>query len=209
MDIHMVELFGVIVVSVITAIIGPSVVEYVKVKLSNPKKTTDHIRTEITHSKIIHHELEDIREILKGDRVWITMYHNGGNFLTNNKSMKKFSMMYESCRSGVAQIAHTFTNLPVSLYSRSTEEILNKGHIYIPDYSDHSISTFGLRGAGESTNVKSSYSVGLFEIENNQCIGVLGIDYQRKRVLNEEQLVLLNEKAQRIAGYLSNYLSSK
>ena len=209
MDIHMVELFGVIIVSVITAIIGPSVVEYVKVKLTNPKNTADPIRTETTHSKIIHHELEDIREILKGDRGWITMYHNGGNFLTNNKSMKKFSMMYESCKSGVPPIAHTFTNLPVSLYSRSTEEILNKGHIYISDYSDQSISTFGLRGAGESTNVKSSYSVGLFEIENNQCIGVLGIDYQRKRVLNEEQLVLLNEKSQRIAGYLSNYLSSK
>ena len=209
MDIHMVELFGVIVVSVITAIIGPSVVEYVKVKLRDPQKITDPIRNEIDHSKIIHHELEDIRELLKGDRVWITMYHNGGNFLTNNKSMKKFSMMYENCRNGVPQIAHTFTNLPVSLYSRSTEEILNRGHIYIPDYSDHSISTFGLRGAGESTNVKSSYSVGLFEIESNQCVGVLGIDYQRKKVLNEEQLILLNERSQRIAGYLSNYLSSK
>jgi len=204
----MIELFGVIIVSVITAIIGPSMVEYVKVRLGDNKKD-DPIRSEINHSKVIHHQLEEIRELLKGDRLWITMYHNGGNFLTNNKSMKKFSMMYESCKPGVAPIAHTFTNLPVSLYSRSTEEILNRGHIYITDYSDPSISTFGLRGSGDATGVKSSYSIGLFEIESNQCIGVIGIDFQRKKVLSEDQIIILNEKSQRIAGYLSNYLSSK
>lgn len=209
MDIHMIELFGVIIVSVITAIIGPSVVEYVRLKLKNTGELKDPMRVEISHSTIIHHELEEIREIFKGDRIWITMYHNGGNYLTHNKSMKKFSMMYESCKSGVAPIAHTFTNLPVSLYSRSTEEILNRGHIYISDYSDPKISTFGLRSAGESTGTKSSYSVGLFEIETNQCIGVLGVDFLRKKVLNEEQIIVLNEKSQRIAGYLSNYLSSK
>ena len=202
------ELIGVVLVALITAVIGPTILEVVKKRLSE-KKNHDPIRTEVEHSKIIHEELEDIRELFKSDRVWITMYHNGGNFITNNKSMKKFSMMYESCKNGVPRVAHTFTNLPVSLYSRATEEIILRKHIYIPDYTDMTISTFGLRGAAESSSAKSSYSVGLFEIKSDQCIGIIGIDYtNRKKTLSEDQLHILNERSQRIAGYLSNYLQN-
>lgn len=208
MDSHTFEMIGVIIVAVITAVVGPTILEIVKSKLNKSEKK-DPIRAEIEHSAIVHGEIEDIREALKGDRCWITMYHNGGNFLTHDKSMKKFSMMYENCKQGITPVAHTFTNIPVSLYTRATEEILTNKHIYIPDYSDPTISTFGLRGASESTGVKSSYSVGLFDIKTENCIGVLGVDYYRKKSLSQEQLSLLSEKTQRVAGYLSNYLLSK
>jgi len=209
MDTHTLEMVGVIIVAVITAIIGPSIVEYVKIRLRNKHKI-DPIREEITHSTIVHKEIEDIREEFKADRSWITMYHNGGNFLTQDKSMKKFTMMYENCKPSITPIAHTFTNLPVSLYTRATEEILTNKHIYISDYNDPKIPTFGLRGASESSGAKSTYSVGLFDIKTDNCIGILGIDYNtRKKKLNEDQLHLLNEKVQRVAGFLSNYLHSK
>lgn len=209
MDAHTIEMIGIIIVAVITAIIGPTIVEYVKVKLLNKDLNVDPIKKEVEYTMVINREIEDIREELKADRSWIVMYHNGGNFLTHDKSMKKFSMMYENCKPGTPTVAHTFTNLPVSLYSRATEEIINKRHIYIPDYNDPSIATFGLRGAGESTGSKSSYTVGLFDIKTDNCIGLLGIDYNRKKNLNEDQLHMLNERTQRVAGYLSNYLSSK
>lgn len=209
MDTHTLEMVGVIIVAVITAIIGPSIVEYVKIRLRN-NQNTDPIREEITHSTIVHKEIEDIREEFKADRCWITMYHNGGNFLTQDKSMKKFTMMYENCKPSISPIAHTFTNLPVSLYTRATEEILTNKHIYISDYNDPTIPTFGLRGASESSGAKSTYSVGLFDIKTDNCIGILGIDYNsRKKKLNEDQLHFLNEKTQRVAGFLSNYLHSK
>ena len=208
MDSHTYEMIGVILVAVITAVVGPTLLEVVKIKLRRSEQK-DPIRAEIEHSGIILSEIEDIRETLKGDRCWITMYHNGGNFLTHDKSMKKFSMMYENCKQGVPPVAHTFTNLPVSLYTRATEEILTRKHVYIPDYNDPTISTYGLRGASESTGVKSTYSVGLFDIKTENCIGVLGIDFNRKRSLTQEQLSILNERTQRVAGYLSNYLLSK
>ena len=208
MDSHTFEMIGVIIVAVITAVVGPTLLEVVKVQLKKSEKR-DPIRAEIEHSGIINSEIEDIRESLKSDRCWITMFHNGGNFLSHDKSMKKFSMMYENCRQGIPPVAHTFTNIPVSLYSRATEEILTHKHIYISDYSDPTIATFGLRGASESTGVKSSYSIGLFDIKTENCIGTLGVDFNRKRVLTQEQITILNEKAQRVAGYLSNYLLSK
>lgn len=208
MDTHTLEMVGIIIVAVITAIVGPAILEVIKVKLRN-KVGQDPIRQEIEHGTTINSEIEDIRELLKADRCWITMYHNGGNFLTHDKSMKKFSMMYENCKPNITPIAHTFTNIPVSLYTRATEEILTNKHIYIQDYNDPKISTYGLRGASESTGVKSSYSVGLFDIKTDNCIGILGVDYLRKRSLNQEQVTILNERSQRVAGYLSNYLLSK
>lgn len=206
MDTHTLEMVGVIIVAVITAIVGPTILEIVKVKLKN-KNNPDPIRKEIEHGTVVNGEIEDIREELKADRCWITMYHNGGNFLTMDKSMKKFSMMYETCRPTITPVAHIFTNLPVSLYTRATEEILLNKHIYIPDYTDPKVATYGLRGAAESSNAKSSYSIGLFDIKTGNCIGILGIDYiSRKKSLTENQLIFLNERSQRVAGYLSNYL---
>lgn len=203
------EMIGIILVAVITAIIGPTIVEYVKLRLRNKDNSIDPIKKEIEYAMVVNREIEDIREELKGDRSWIVMYHNGGNFITHDKSMKKFSMTYENCKPGTPSVAHIFTNLPVSLYSRATEEILNKRHIYISDYNDPSVATFGLKGAGESTGTRSSYTVGLFDIKTDNCIGLLGIDYGRKKKLNEEQIQILNERTQRVAGFLSNYLSSK
>lgn len=208
MDSHTFEMIGVILVAVITAIVGPAILEVVKMRLKNPT-SKDPIRSEVEHGAVILSEIEEIREILKGDRCWITMFHNGGHFLSHDKSMKKFSMMYESCKQGIVPVAHTFTNIPVSLYTRATEEILTNKHIYITDYSDPTVATYGLRGASESTGVKSSYSVGLFDIKTENCLGTLGMDFNRKKSLTQEQLTILNERAQRVAGYLSNYLLSK
>lgn len=208
MDTHTYEMVGVILVAVITAVVGPTILVLIKSKL-RASTQKDPIRSEIEHGMIVNSEIEEIREILKADRCWITMYHNGGNFLSNNKSMKKFSMMYENCKPDITPAAHILTNIPVSLYTRATDEILTNKHIYITDYSDLTVPTFGLRGAAESTGVKSSYSVGLFDIKTENCIGILGVDFIRKRVLNQEQLTLLNERTHRVAGYLSNYLLSK
>lgn len=204
----MIEMVSLIIVAVITAIIGPSIVEYVKIKFRSSDRP-DPIKQEIEYAMVVNGEIEDIREELKADRSWIVMYHNGGNFLTHDKSMKKFSMTYENCKSGVPPVAHIFTNLPVSLYSRATEEILNHRHIYISDYNDPEVATFGLKGASESTGAKSSYTVGLFDIKTDNCIGLLGLDYNRKRKLTDEQVHFLNERTQRVAGFLSNYLYSK
>lgn len=205
MDSHTLEMIGVIIVAVITAIIGPTIVEIVKLKLRG-KDLKDPIKEEVKQSRIILDELDEIRELLDCDRIWIQMYHNGGHYLLSNKSIQKFSIMYESVRPGVSMVGHIFNNIPISLYSRATDQLLEGGHIYIPDYFDPKIATYGLKTAAESTGTKSSYAVGLFDIETDKCIGSLGIDYLKKKKLKTESLNILNQRAQRVSGYISNFL---
>ena len=99
MDSHTLEMIGIIIVAVITAVLGPTIVEIVKSRLRK-KVTIDPIKNEVVQSATILDELDDIRITLEGDRVWVKMYHNGGHFLLTNKSIQKFSVMYESCSRG-------------------------------------------------------------------------------------------------------------
>lgn len=204
---HMIEMTGAIVIAVITTLIGPAILEYIKVKLSPPHP--DPIKKELEYSCIINEELEDIREALNADRCWVTMYHNGGHFLHSKKSMQKFSVMFEASGPGVSGVGMVFNNIPVSLFSRATDEIIRNKHIYIKDYADPEVATFGLKAGAEATGTKSSYSVGLFDIITEQSIGTMGIDYLDVTKLEISQLIALNEKAQRVAGFLSNFIRSK
>lgn len=206
MDTHTMQTLGIIMVAIITAIIGPAILEFVKLRL-NRAQEPDPIKEELNHSKVINDELDEIREHLKCDRVWIQMYHNGGHFLLTHKSIQKFSIMYESVKPGVSGISHILKNIPISLYSRSTEQIINEGHIYIEDYYDPKVPTYGLQSSAETTNTKSCYAFALFDIGTDKCIGVLGVDYVRKKKMKEENKQYLNERAQRVSGYLSNLLN--
>jgi len=125
MDSHTLEMIGIIIVAVITAVLGPTIVEIVKSRLRK-KVTIDPIKNEVVQSATILDELDDIRITLEGDRVWVKMYHNGGHFLLTNKSIQKFSVMYESCSPGVSNVGHILSNIPISLYQRSTHQLMTK-----------------------------------------------------------------------------------
>jgi hypothetical protein len=204
----MFEMIGAIIIAVITALVGPAVLEYLKVRLSSGKDK-DPVKRELEYSCIINEELEDIREGLKADRCWVTLYHNGGHFLHSKKSMQKFSVMFEASAPGVAGVGMIFNNIPVSLFSKATEEIIKNKHIYIKDYDDPTVSTFGLKSGAEASGTKSSYSVGLFDIISDETIGTIGVDYLKKTKLEVAQLIVLNERAQRVSGFLSNFIRSK
>ena len=72
MDQHMIEIFGAVLIAVITTLIGPVILEYVKVKLSRQSKV-DPIKKELEYSCIIAEELEEIRALLKADRFFIAI----------------------------------------------------------------------------------------------------------------------------------------
>jgi hypothetical protein len=207
MDQHTLEMIGAIIIAVITALVGPAVLEYLKLKMS--AKSQDPVKKELEYSCIINEELEDIREKLQADRCWVTLYHNGGHFLHNKRSMQKFSVMFEASAPGVSGVGMIFSNIPVSLFSKATEEIVRNKHIYIKDYDDPTIPTFGLKSGAEASGTKSSYSVGLFDIISDETIGTIGIDYLKKTKLEVAQLIFLNEKSQRVAGFLANFIRSK
>jgi hypothetical protein len=201
------EIFATIIIALITAVIGPIVLEWVKVKLSKKEKE-DPIKKGCQQGLVIEEEIENIREELNGDRVWISMFHNGGHFLHTNKSIQKFSVVYEVEKAGVAKIAHTFTNIPLSLFAKSIDEMLKTGYIFIPNFEDPTIATFGLKPGAEAAGTKASYCIALFDIKTESCIGTVGIDYTKPKKLTNEEKGFFMERANRLSGYLSNFLNS-
>ena len=79
--------------------------------------------------------------------------------------------------------------------------------IFIPDYKDPKVATYGLKEAAQSVGTKSSFLVPLFTLDD-KYIGTIGIDYvTKKKKLTKDQWEHFQIKAGRIAGYLSKYLS--
>ncbi len=204
----MIETLGIVLVAVITSIVGPILVTRVKQRLETKKKLVDPIEEDQEHCSVISEEIEEVRKLLNADRAWILMYHNGGHFLTNDKSMKKFSMMFETCKEDTDRVSSIFTNIPVSLYPHSTRELLLNKHIHIKDFNDPKVATYGLKGSAMSSGTRSSYVTALFDIKTDYMIGSFGVDYKKKKNLTKDQLKELNDRSQRIAGFLSIYLNN-
>ena len=208
MEQHTMELIGMVLVAVITALVGPAVLEYVKVKLSK-STSKDIVRDDIERNIVIFDEISEIRETLDADRIWVSQFHNGGHFLHTNKSIQKFSITYEDVKPGVSSIIHLFTDIPLSLYSRAMNYIMENRHLWITDFKDETVATYGLKSAADATGTNSTYAIGLFDIATDKCIGTMGIDYRDKKKLTQTQKDFLIERGSRLAGYLSTYLKSK
>ena len=195
------EIFGSVLIALITALFGPIAILWVKKKITKPK---DEIQVELFSTEKITSEIEEILEKLEADRVWITQFHNGGHFLHSNKSMQKFSVVYEVDSAGTSPVSTIFTNIPISLYSRFFSEIMNSKFVSISDYCDEEISTYGLKAGAEATGAKASYITGLFDFGTGKLIGSVGLDYLDPKILTESQIEYFKIRSERVAGYLSS-----
>lgn len=208
MEQHTIELIGMVLVAIITALVGPAGLEYVKSKLSKPP-SKDLIRDDVERNLVILDEISEIRDMLNADRIWITQFHNGGHFLHTNKSIQKFSITYEDTKPGIGSVIHLFTDIPLSLYSRSMNHIMENKYLWVSDFKDETIATCGLKSAAEATGTNATYVVGLFDIATDKCIGTMGVDYRVKKKLTQSEKDFFIERGSRLAGYLSVYLKSK
>ena len=202
---HIMELLG----AFLTGVVGPILYLLIEKYLQKRKeKKQDKVKETISNTCIINDELEEIREEFNSDRVWISQFHNGGNFYPTGKSIQKFSIFYEVTKTGISSVSQVFNNIPTSLYPKAFNHMLQdeqKG-IFVPDFTDPTIPTWGLRGAAESVGTKSSYVIPLFSLDN-KFIGSMGMDYvTRKKRLTKDEWEHLQIKANRIAGYLSSHL---
>jgi hypothetical protein len=196
-----------VIVAFITGIIGPIILLYLKNKFDK-KKSPDMVKDALRVSELITSKIEHIREEFSADRVWITQFHNGGNYYPTGKSMAKFSIIYESVGSNTSSVQLNFQNIPVNLFSRSINQLLDNDVIEIPDFKDETISTYGLKYIAEDTNCKSAY---LFSIKtiDDKFIGVLGLDYtKRKTKLDIESINHISNHAASIGGVLMGHLTA-
>lgn len=192
----------VIIASVIAGILGPVLTLFIKNYFDNKQNKPDIVAEALETSTKIMVKLDAIKEEFKADRIWITQFHNGGNFYPTGKSMAKFSVIYETVNIGVGSIQNMFQNIQVNLFSKSINELLENDSIQIADYKDETIATFGLKYIADDTGCKSGY---LFTIKtiDNKFIGILGLDYTKKKVkLTEENINELLNYATAIGGVL-------
>ena len=165
------------------------------------------VRETLKVSELVNQKIEHIKDEFNADRVWVTQFHNGGNFYPTGKSMAKFSIIYETVHPGVTSVQTNFHNIPVNLFSKSINELLVNDVIEIPDYKDEKIATFGLTYIAEDTGCKSGYLFAIKTIDE-KFIGTLGLDFTKKKVkLDVESINHLQVHASSLGGVLMNHLT--
>lgn len=194
-------------IAFVTGVLGPLSVIYLKNFLDKRKKKPDMVMDTLRVSELVTTRIEHIKDEFKADRVWITQFHNGGNFYPTGKSMAKFSVMYETVDIGVNSIQTNFHNIPVNLFSKSINQLLLNDVIEIPDFKDDNVATYGLKYIAEDTGCRSEY---LFSIKtiDGRFIGTLGLDYtKRKTKLDMESINHLQVHASSLGGVLMTHLN--
>lgn len=191
----------------ITGIVGPILYFlFTRMYRDMKDKQTDKVRETVKNTSIIENELEEIRIEFEADRVWLAQFHNGGNFYPTGKSIQKFSIFYEVIKPGISSIVHTYSNIPTSLYSKTFSHLMKDEGIFISDFEDETVSTFGLKSYSESTASQSCYILPLFSLDD-KFMGMIGVDFViDKEELTKDEWEHFQIYAGRIAGYLSNYL---
>lgn len=195
-----------IIIAFITGVLGPILLIYIKYLLDKNKKKPDMVMDTLRVSELINQKIDHIKDEFKADRVWISQFHNGGNFYPTGKSMAKFSIMYESVGANVNSVQSNFKNIPVQLFSRAINELYLNDDIQINDFKDETIATFGMKYIAEETGCKSAYLFAIKTIED-RFIGVLSVEYtKRKTSLDVDSINHLQVQASSIGGVLMNYL---
>jgi len=195
-----------IIVAFITGVIGPTALLYLKSVIDKRKKKPDMVKETLKVSQLITSKIESIRDEIHCDRVWVTQFHNGGNFYPTGKSMAKFSIMYETVGSTVTSKQGTLQNIPVNLFSKSINQLLENDIFEIAAFKDETTPTYGLKYLAEETGCKSQYLFAIKTIEN-KFIGILGVDFtKRKTKLDTDTINHLSVHAGTLGGVLMNHL---
>ena len=197
-----------IIAAFITGFAGPVLVQVIRQYIEKRKEKPDMLTDALETSEKVMDKLDHIKAEYEADRVWITQFHNGGHYYPTGKSIAKFSLIYETVNIGVGSVQNNFQNIPVNLFSKSINYLLEHDIIEIPDYKDETISTHGLKYIAEDTGCKSGY---IFAIKgfDGKFIGSLGLDYTKKKTkLTPEDIHHLFNYATSISGVLSNHLES-
>lgn len=192
-----------IMVALITAIIGPIVVNWARLKMEKKDNKTP-MREALDASSIIDTQLENILNELECDRVWISQFHNGGHFYPTGKSIQKFSIFYEKSTPNLPPLLHTFQNIPVSLFPRVLSKVYQDQEISVEDVSTAN-DTYGLEYMTTQFGTKSMCAVGLYSLDNH-LIGVLNISYKESHKITRDEWILIRQKAGAIGTLLSEYL---
>lgn len=198
-------MFSTIIVALITAVIGPVVLEWTRKKLNSPSPKPNAVDEAIELNTLVDEQLQNMMDELQADRMWVAQFHNGGHFYPTGKSIQKFSIFYEKVTLGTTPIQHTFQNVPVSLFPKGLSELYTKGELAVPN---HQSEDFGLLPQMITFGSTSFYMIGLEDL-HDRFIGALAISFNEEYKLTKEDWIFIRQKAGVIGTLLDEYLNAK
>jgi hypothetical protein len=195
-----------ILIAFLTAILGPIIVEWVKVKFLTKKPNRDVVGESIDINEKVDTQLELLLEELECDRICISQFHNGGTFYPTGKSIKKFSIFYERTTDKAASIKETFQNIPVSLFPKVFSLLYKDSEVVIPSCSSNDLDCGIFQVKGKKYKTKSMYMLAINDLHDN-FIGSLTISYYGKEhKLSLDEWILIRQKVGAIGTILTDYL---
>lgn len=198
-----------VLIALITAIIGPIIVEWVKSNFFHKKSGFDTLGESIYKDEKIDRQLEILMDELKCDRVCIAQFHNGGNFYPTGKSIKKFSIFYERISDKASSIKEIFQNVPVSLFPKIFSLLYKEGEIDIEKCSENNTDCGLFLTIDKNYKTKSFYIIAIKDLNDN-FIGTLTMSYYGKEhTLSLDEWILLRQKVGAIGSILTDYLHDK
>ena len=192
-----------IFVALITAILGPIIVTWVKIKLEK-KSTQTPMSDALETSTLVDTQLEIIMNELECDRVWIAQFHNGGYFYPTGRSIQKFSIFYEKCTPDTPNIQQIFQNIPVSLFPRVLSKVYKDNELYVSDVNSKE-DNYGLEFFTNQCGTKAACIVGLHSLDDH-LIGIMGISFKKPHHLEKDKWIFLRQKVGVVGTLLSEYL---
>ena len=200
-------MFTTILVALITAVIGPAVLEWVKAKLKKEETENSPVKEAIDLNELVDHQLEQLMDELDCDRIWVGQFHNGGYFFPTGKSIQKFSVFYEKLTPSTNPIQHIFQQVPVSLFPKSLSKLYKDGELVIINYDTD--ETYDLNMFSKDNNIKSFYMIAIDDLDGH-FIGVMGIAFNGKEhKLSKEEWIFIRQKVGAIGSLLTDYLYKK
>ena len=114
-----------IIIAFISGVFGPISVMYIKHALEKRKPKPDMVTEALRVGELVTSKIDHIREEFNADRVWITQFHNGGNFYPTGRSMAKFSIMYEAVSANASSVQSNFNNEQLVSGDRSSQLLIS------------------------------------------------------------------------------------
>lgn len=184
---------------IITAIAGglsPLLLLWYKNKLENKKykQKKKQFNDEIHFSDGIERVLEQKRKDMGCERIWVTHFHNGGNFYPTNRSIQKSSIVYEVRGKLKRAIAPDFQNVAINMFARVMKHLSEGNIIEVYDTGNFDEDKWGLKGVYNDRGTLTGYMLPIMatnivggQLETN-FIGTIGFDYDVVFKLSVETL---------------------
>ena len=203
----MTTMFTTIIIALITAVIGPVIVEWVRVKLKKQEVKESPVKEAIDLNELVDGQLEQLMDELECDRIWIGQFHNGGHFYPTGKSIQKFSIFYEKLSPEISAIQHIFQQIPVSLFPKALSKLYKDGELGVVNYSTD--ETYDLSMFSKDYGTKSFYMIAIDDLDGH-FIGVMGIAFNGKEhKLSKDEWIFIRQKVGAIGSLLTDYLYKK